>query len=379
MSRKFFAVSVALSVASVASADIGFNAAVDAARAAAPQGTLFGIKQRVRNGTWIYEGALYNAGITTRYEPRINRDTGELIRVNVNAVNPKSAAALQPIADRLGEVQVDFAAALATANADSGRTDPEVIQYDIEAGILAYQVDYFDGVTKSYIDAATGNVIPHHGNGGDDPSNPSTVIVAALGLAGSHMGEGWVVIGFENEAEDGGNIVEVLLINLKSGMASIVNVGGDAVLSSGEFSPVGRQAEKVAEIRANWGSVTAELSAAVEMAESAYPGASIHEASLEVEIEDAGTAMNWKINLITAEGFEIDYLVSASGGSGGGFRRAMAPVTMRAGDFNLDGVVDSFDIGEVFSAWGTFNPLMDVDGNEFVGSAEVAAIISNWG
>ncbi|MEY2715687.1 MAG: hypothetical protein RIT24_2030, partial [Planctomycetota bacterium] len=126
MSRKFFAVSVALSVASVASADIGFNAAVDAARAAAPQGTLFGIKQRVRNGTWIYEGALYNAGITTRYEPRINRDTGELIRVNVNAVNPKSAAALQPIADRLGEVQVDFAAALATANADSGRTDPEV-------------------------------------------------------------------------------------------------------------------------------------------------------------------------------------------------------------------------------------------------------------
>jgi len=53
-------------------------------------------------------------------------------------------------------------------------------------------------------------------------------------------------------------------------------------------------------------------------------------------------------------------------------------VTTRAGDFNLDGVVNSLDLGEVFNAWGTFNPLMDVDGNEIVGSAEVSAVMSNW-
>ena len=380
MYGKFTAITVAMSIAGIAAADIGFPAAIDGARAAAPLGTLFGIKQRVRNGIWIYEGELYNAGLTTRYEPRINRDSGELIRVNVNAVGPKARAGLQPIADRLGGVQVDFAAALANANADTGRTDPERIAYDIQAGLLAYQVEYFDGVTKSYIDAATGGVIPRHApDDNDDPSNPSTVILSALGLASSHMGEGWVAIGFENEFEDGGNIVEVLLINLKSGMASIVNVGGDAVLSSGEFSPVGRQAEKIADIRANWGSVSVELPAAVEMAEAAYPGARLLESSLKVEIEDAGTTMNWKINLITADGFELDYLVTASGGSGGAFRRATAPVTTRAGDFNLDGVVNSLDLGEVFNAWGTFNPLIDVDGNEIVGAPELSAVISNWG
>jgi hypothetical protein len=303
-----------------------------------------------------------------------------LIRVNVNAVNAKARAALQPIADRLGDVQVDFGAALATANGDTGRSDPRRIQFDIEAGILAYQVDYFDGVTKSYVDAATGGVIPRHGpDDGADPSNPSTVILSALGLAQSHMGEGWVAIGFENEAENGGNIVEVLLINLDSGMASIVNVGGDAVLSSGEFTPAGRQAEKIAAIRANWGAVTTELAAAVEMAEAAYPGASLHEASLKVEVEDTGTAATWKINLVNAGGFELDYLVSASAGSGGNFRRATAPVTARAGDFNLDGAVNGADLTEVFSAWGTFNPLIDVDGNEIVGGAEMTAVLSNWG
>jgi len=380
MYGKFLAVIAVASVAGVASADIGFPAAIDAARAAAPQGTLFGITQRTRSGVWIYEGSLYNADLTTRYEPRINRDSGELIRVNINPVNAKARVALQPIADRLGEVQVDFAAALATANADTGRSDPQRIQYDLESGILAYQVDYFDGVTKSYVDAATGGIIPRHGpDDGADPSNPSTVILSALGLAQSHKGEGWVAIGFENEAENGGNIVEVLLINLDSGMASIVNVGGDAVLSSGEFTPAGRQAEKIAAIRANWGAVNTELSAAVEMAEAAYPGSSLHEAALKVEAEDAGTAMTWTINLVNAGGFEVDYLVSASAGSGGNFRRATAPVAARVGDFNLDGVVNSADLTEVFSAWGTFNPFIDIDGNEIVGSAEVAAVISNWG
>lgn len=193
------------------------------------------------------------------------------------------------------------------------------------------------------------------------------------------MGEGWVVIGFENEAENGGNIVEVLLVNLKSGMASIVNVGGDAVLSSGEFSPTGRQAEKIAAIRANWGAVGTGLSAAVEMAEAAYPGSQLHEAGLKVEAEDTGTTLTWKINLVAASGFEIDYLVSASAGSGGNFRRAVAPVTTRAGDFNLDGAVNALDVTEIFNAWGTFNPLIDTDGDEIVGPAEITTVISNWG
>jgi hypothetical protein len=335
---------VAASLAATATADIGFSAAVDGARAAAPLGTLFGIQQRERNGAMVYEGELYNAALTTRYQPRLNIETGALIRLNINAVSAANRANLQPIADRLDEVQVDFAAAIDTANTASARTDVQKVAYDIEAGILAYQVEYFDGVTKMYIDSVTGGVIPHHGADDDmDPTNPSTSVMSAIGLAEGHKGMGWVTIGLENEAEKGGNIVEVLLMDLKSSMLSVVRVAGDAVLSASDFEPAGNQASRVAAIRGNWDLVVTGLSAAIGAAEAAYPGAGIAEAEFEVETEKTGNTVSWKINLITAEMIEIDYIVDASQAIGNGFRFATAPVTARQGDYNRDGIVDALD------------------------------------
>ena len=371
---------VAASLAATATADIGFSAAVDGARAAAPLGTLFGIQQRQRNGAMVYEGELYNAGLTTRYEPRLNLETGALIRLNINAVSAANRANLQPIADRLDEVQVDFAAAIDTANTASARSDVQKVAYDIEAGILAYQVEYFDGQTKMYIDSVTGGVIPHHGADDDmDPTNPSTSVMSAIGLAEGHKGMGWVTIGLENEAEKGGNIVEVLLMDLKSSMLSVVRVAGDAVLSASDFEPAGNQASRVAAIRGNWDLVVTGLSAAIGAAEAAYPGAGIAEAEFEVETEKTGNTVSWKINLITAEMIEIDYIVDASQAIGNGFRFATAPVTARQGDYNRDGIVDALDITEVFNAWGSVNPIMDVNGDDMVGAQEVTAVISNWG
>ena len=371
---------VAASLAATATADIGFSAAVDGARAAAPLGTLFGIQQRQRNGAMVYEGELYNAGLTTRYEPRLNLETGALIRLNINAVSAANRANLQPIADRLDEVQVDFAAAIDTANTASARSDVQKVAYDIEAGILAYQVEYFDGQTKMYIDSVTGGVIPHHGADDDmDPTNPSTSVMSAIGLAEGHKGMGWVTIGLENEAEKGGNIVEVLLMDLKSSMLSVVRVAGDAVLSASDFEPAGNQASRVAAIRGNWDLVVTGLSAAIGAAEAAYPGAGIAEVEFEVETEKTGNTVSWKINLITAEMIEIDYIVDASQAIGNGFRFATAPVTARQGDYNRDGIVDALDITEVFNAWGSVNPIMDVNGDDMVGAQEVTAVISNWG
>lgn len=380
MSFRTIAVLSSMLCAATASADIGFSAAIDASRAASPLGTLYGIQTRERNGVMVYEGELYNAGLTTRYQPRFNMESGALIRVNVNGVSDAARAALQPIADRLGEVQVDFAAAINTANAASERSDVQKVAYDIEAGILAYQVEYLDGDTKMYIDSVTGGVIPHHGADDDmDPTNPSTSVMAAIGIAEAHKGMGWFTIGMENEAEKGGNIVEVLLVDTKSGMLSLVRVAGDAVLSSSDFEPIGNQAERVAEIRANLDMVVTGLSAAIGAAEAAYPGAGIAEAEFEVETEKTGTTINWKINLITAEMIEIDYVVDASQAIGNGFRFATAPVSFRQGDYNRDGRVDALDITEVFSAWGAINPVMDVNGDDIVGSHEVTAIVSNWG
>lgn len=371
---------VAASLAATATADIGFSAAVDGARAAAPLGTLFGIQQRQRNGAMVYEGELYNAALTTRYQPRLNIETGALIRLNINAVSAANRANLQPIADRLDEVQVDFAAAIDTANTASARSDVQKVAYDIEAGILAYQVEYFDGQTKMYIDSVTGGVIPHHGADDDmDPTNPSTSVMSAIGLAEGHKGMGWVTIGLENEAEKGGNIVEVLLMDLKSSMLSVVRVAGDAVLSASDFEPAGNQASRVAAIRGNWDLVVTGLSAAIGAAEAAYPGAGIAEVEFEVETEKTGNTVSWKINLITAEMIEIDYIVDASQAIGNGFRFATAPVTARQGDYNRDGIVDALDITEVFNAWGSVNPIMDVNGDDMVGAQEVTAVISNWG
>lgn len=368
-----------LIVASVASADIGFSAAVDASRAAAPAGTLFGIQQRMRNGVMVYEGELYNAALTTRWQPRFDIETGALIRNNANAVSDAARAALQPIADRLGEVQVDYAAAIDAANTASARSDVQKVAFDLEAGIMAYQVEYFDGVTKMYIDSVTGGVIPHHGADDDmDPTNPSTSVIAAIGIAESHKGLGWVSIGMENEAEKGGNLVEVLLVDLKSGMLSLVTVAGDAVLSSSDFAPAGGQISKVAAIRDNWSAVVTGLAAAIGAAEAAYPGAGIVETEFEVETEKTGTTMSWKINLITADLIEIDYTVDASSAVGGGFRFASSPIERITGDFNYDGLVNALDITEIFSSWGAFNPAFDVDGDGHIGSGEITAVISNW-
>ena len=373
-------ISSALLASSVASADIGFAAAVDAARAAAPLGRLFAIEQRVRGSAMVYEADLYNAELTTRYQPRLNLDTGALIRLNVNNVSAAARAALKPINDRLGSVQVDFAQAISIANEATQRSDVQKVEYDIEAGILAYQVKYFDGVTKSYIDSVTGGVVPHHMPDDDmDPTNPATSVSSAIGIAQEFKGSGWVSIGLESETEDGGNIVEVLLLDLKSGMLSVVDVSGTAVSHSVDFQPAGGQANRIGAIRSHWGMVVTDLAAAVGAAGAAYPGSGIVEAEMAIETHKNVTSMKWKINLITADLIQIDYIVDATTPLNNGFRMAMAPVTPLVGDFNRDGVVNALDLTEVFSAWGTVNPLMDINGDSMVGSHEVTAVISNWG
>jgi len=111
-------------------------------------------------------------------------------------------------------------------------------------------------------------------------------------------------------------------------------------------------ADKVAEIVGSWSVVQMGRAGALGAAEGAYPGAGIAESELEIEIEDAGIGAQWKINLITAEGIEIDYIVDAASAGNPGFRFAMAPVTFATGDFNRDGFVNGDDLGFLLGSWG---------------------------
>ena len=98
MSNRTIFVASTLFISSLAGADIGFGAAIDGARAAAPAANLFSIQQRERNGAMVYEGELYNMELTSRFQPRLDIESGELIRLDVNAVGKQARMALQPIA-----------------------------------------------------------------------------------------------------------------------------------------------------------------------------------------------------------------------------------------------------------------------------------------
>ena len=363
----------------IASADIGFASAVALSRAAVPQGTLLEITQRLQNDVWIYKGSAYDIGLTVDWGARFDRETGAAMGVDVDSVDQSSLSSLQQIMERIATATIDFADAEVIANTVSGRTDVEKMQFDMEAGVLAFQVEYFDGVTKIYVDSVTGGVIPHH-NGDDsiEDTVPSATMLAAITLAEQALGGGWMTIGSESESENVGSVVEVLLLNIKSGMLAQADVVAGAVTTVVEFSPSSSQASKVAKILAALPLIVVSASDAVTATESSYPGAGINEIELEVETEKSGTTVQWKISLVTADLIEVDAFIDATQPIGGGFRYATAPTNFVAGDFNSDGMVNAVDLLEAINMWGAVNPPMDLDHDGVVGAGDLTTILTNW-
>jgi uncharacterized membrane protein YkoI len=363
---------------SIAFADVGFPGAVILCREAVPSSTLLSIETRIRNGVWVYEGDLFDVTATLKSTPRLNAATGALIRLDIDAADADETAAAQAILSRLGDAQLDFADAIGFANGASNQVDVERVKFEIEAGILAFRVEYMDGATFD-IDSATGGVIPHHAAGDDiEETLPSTVVLPAIAAAESNAGGVWTTIGLETEFEANGNIVEVLMLNPKSGLLGQATVSGETVTSFVEFAPAGNQAARVAEVVGMLGSIALDASGAVAAAEGAYPGAGIHEVELEIETEKSGTTAFWKISLVTVDLIEIDYFVDATVAGGNGLRFATAPVNFVAGDFNRDRVVNAVDLADLLSTFGAVNPPMDLNGSGTVDAADLAAVLSNW-
>jgi uncharacterized membrane protein YkoI len=362
----------------VASADIGFFAAVQLCRNAAPGKTLISIETRIRNGVWVYEGDLYNDPVTLKTTPRLNRDTGAIIQIKNDPATAAEIAEIGAILAMLDTATIDFMDAIEIANGAAQQEAAERAKLEIEHGILAFQVDYFDG-TEVDVDAVTGGVIPHHGEGEPiEPTLPSTAVLPAIAAAALNAGAGWMTIGLETEAEKGGSLVEVLMLNPKSGMLGLATVVGESVTNFVEFTPVGNQAARVAEITAALDMVQLDVSGAVAAAEAAYPGAGINEIEFEVETEKTGTTVFWKVALVTEDLTELDYFVDATMPSGGGLAFATAPVNFVPGDLNRDQTVNAIDLAEILSAFGSTNPLLDINGNGLVDGADLATVLSNW-
>lgn len=370
-------------LSATAGADIGFPAAVDLCRGQVPEAILFGVGLRERNEVLLYEGEMYDAALTTLFAPQFDAASGDFIALDDDMPAIEDMPILQEIMDRIGDVTVDFADALGAANTASGRDDAERIMLAIEAGILAYQVNYLDGMTKAYIDAATGGEIPHHENENETEDNaPTTVVSAAIALAEATLGEGWMTIGLEVEAEGMGSIVQVLLVETATGMLAQADVAGKKVLEVVQFEPIGDQVEMVAEILAALDSIVVDAAAAVAAAEAAYPGAGINEVELEAEQEvgkkGTTTSAAWMVALTTVDLIELDFFVDATMPAGEGFRRAAAPVNGVDGDYNGDGIVDAVDVAELLANWGAVNPPMDLDGSGALDAGDLAILLANW-
>jgi len=265
----------AITAPALAQADVGFPGAVVLCREAVPTRTLLSIETRIRNGILVYEGDLYNATATLKSTPRINAATGAVIRIDNDTAAADETAQAQAILARLGEAQLDFADAIGFANGAAGHFDVERVKFEIEAGILAFRVEYFDGSTYD-IDAATGGVIPHHGADDDmEATLPTTAVLPAISAAETVAGAGWKTIGLETEAEKGGNLVEVLLLNPNTGMLGLATVVGAEVSSFVQFAPAGGQVGQAARIITALPLIQVSASGAVSAAEAAYPGAGI--------------------------------------------------------------------------------------------------------
>lgn len=90
--------------------------------------------------------------------------------------------------------------------------------------------------------------------------------------------------------------------------------------------------------------------------------------SMHAAVQQGGEFVNW----YTKENFF---------GDGFAARLDMTVMTIDplVGDLNLDGVVDTADLGLLISAFGTNNPVADINGDLLVDTADLGQLIANFG
>lgn len=366
-----------LACAAAASADIGFPAAVDLCRGALPGKTLIEIVKRTRQGTLVYEGALYNpANLNTQWEARFRVSDGANMGLDTGATDSNDLSEVQAIMASISQVQLDFDDALTIAQAEIPTGAANKIELDFEEGILSYKVLFNDNAFRVYVDAATGGIVPQHQPGDDveDLATPEQMIAGIDAVAASN---GLPVLGAEGEDESGvdnnaATIIEVSQWNAATGMVVLTDVDA-ATGTLGQqvsFLPSSSQLQKINRVLAGLDTATLTFAGAISQTAAQFPGAGIHE--VELEGEDAGLV--YKLEIITATGLEMDVFVDAVSS----FAAAHAPINPIVGDGNNDGVVDGTDLGELLSMWGSPNPAFDFDGDGVVAGPDLGVLLGNW-
>lgn len=372
------AVFVGLATPARVHADIGFAAAATVCRTIVPGQELMALRQRTRNGIWVYEGDFADNPATTFTTATINRDTGAQIDLATAPMPPDERTATQLALQRLNYAGTDFAAAVATASAETGRTDTERVDLLYEGGILAFRVGYLDDPVLVEVDSITGATIPAVIPGlGTEPTVSVAEMAGAIAHAEFVAGSNWRAIEVTAIQRFDGTTVRVLLCNRISGLLTQPEIVQGYFIPSPVFAPVGAQVARAANV-AIGSPVICTAIAALASVQAASPALGVNRLRLE-RIEGQGaTAYRWIAGIVDSSEIERDAHVDATQPASKKSPTFTAPFDLTQGDVTRDGVVDARDLSEILAYWGAVNPILDVDGSGSVGSGDLTVVLSEW-
>ncbi|MFM1804343.1 MAG: hypothetical protein RL136_1222 [Planctomycetota bacterium] len=358
---------------------IGFEAAVVVCRATVPGQHLLAMRERLRNGVWVYECDLVDAPPSAFTTVTIDRDLGEVLDVAGIAIPPDEYWPTQQAVQRLNYARTDFADAIATANAAAARTDLERIDLLYEAGVLAFRAKYFGAAAVVEVDSITGGVIPFIVPGlGIEPTLTVAEVAGAIAHAEWLAGTQWKAIEASVFQRFDGLTVKVLLAHRVSGLLMRPEIVQGFYLPAPVFEPIGAQTIRAGAVSPS-GGVQCDPVSALAAVESASPAIGVSLISLEpFEPGSATAGFRWVVQHVADPDVERDAWIDAASAPTRKSPQFVAPVDFAPGDTNRDGVVDARDLAEILSSWGALNPLLDLNESGAVEAGDLAIVLGGW-
>lgn len=378
MNRVRCSLLASFAIAAPAAADLSMVEAISIAEGLVADRTLVQITLRDEKPP-VWRAEFIDADLVDLAEVDLDAMTGEVVDQSFDPIEAEDRPLYEAIIANLDSFALTFAEGVEAAQDAAGaKAVPFDAEIDLEAGMLAYQVEFLPGDAKFYVDVVTGQVANHHGDDGndDDVIDPATLLA---GIDAAVALNGLPVLAAEGEDELGGDdnaasVVEVLQWNGETGqlVETVVDAMSGAILSNLAFTPSMQQLLRLQQVIDSLDLLTASFADALAAALAAHPGAlGVHEIALEGE--DAGVF--YKVELVNSLGLEIDVFIAATGAS---TASSQAGVNFHPCDFNRDGRVDGSDLAELLAAWGTMNPGYDLDGDQMVSGFELGELLAGW-
>jgi len=349
------------------------------ARTGYPGRRLIDIRCRDRGGERFFATSSINAFNTLFYTLRVDAATGAAEEGETEEILPPADLETAGVLARIGELGVDFAGAILAAHSFTSRTDADLERVGLssDAFMILYDVRYGDDLRLT-VDGVTGRVIAKGETASSLNAVPSADVLEALARAQALAGPTWRPFDCEVLLTDAGAAWTVFFITTANARVKQVDfVGATEVVN--QYTPIGRLAEKAAEVRAQLSTIVVTADGFLADIEANQPGALVAGVSLDSRTRNGETRTRWNAVLLTAQGGVVEYAVDATVPVGSGLRLVRLATLPVDGDLTGDGHVLSEDLSLFFTSLGTDYPPCDFDRDGCVTGADLAVVLQNWG